>query len=263
MSYREEYLRYVKRELNDSFIKDGRTIEYKPHYHSFDEWFDDVWKENIKSLFTFIMKENKSEFDTITIKWNKETTEDWEMYCKYFNDNFNLETAWYNISQKELKQEWDGHFGILWRKSEFDKSKAEKMIPELKKAYYKFLKDNFKNWKLFDEFLRQDVVIWSEDYLNDKKKFDFMQEFIKKYGKSEKIIIDWGKLLEYLNNNMSNYIDKSHIKIIVIENNDDNFWWEHSLSDDLFLLKNKLRNWNIKVNYYNNQSIRNIVLIKK
>lgn len=37
MSYREEYNKYVKRELNDSFVKDGRTIEYKPYYHSFNE----------------------------------------------------------------------------------------------------------------------------------------------------------------------------------------------------------------------------------
>ena len=42
MSYRDEYNKYVKRELNDSYIKDERTITYRPHYHSFDEWFDDV-----------------------------------------------------------------------------------------------------------------------------------------------------------------------------------------------------------------------------
>ena len=148
MSYREEYLRYVKRELNDSFIKDGRTIEYKPHYHSFDEWCKDIWndyflQEEIDYFFRHLNKSKK--YRIIRINWTEKTLKDYNMWAQWLRNNKKEVIRYdekslinYNLPDWFIKEE------------KFTKELSMKLFKE----WIVDVKKDFKNWKLFDEFLR-------------------------------------------------------------------------------------------------------------
>ena len=268
MSYREEYNKYIKRELNDSFIKDGRTIEYKPHYHSFDEWFDSIWIDTEKEILKF---DNNSwnNIKISRIKWNDKAKEDWEMYCKYFDENVLIlsskrgENYLWELFYKEFYR-FIGDKSNTGEKTiyKLNESKINSLIKQTKEEYYKYFINEYKDWKKFNEFLKQDVVIWSEDYKNDFEKLKFMRKFIEKYGRSEKVIIDWKEWDKYLSFQYD-FIKESHVNIIVIK---------ECLTDkdEIEDLKNNFRNWNIKINYEKNPQwndgslkIKEVVLTRK
>lgn len=267
MSYREEYNKYVKRELNDSYIKDGRTITYRPHYHSFREWFDSIWIDTEKEIVKFIKQARYgiNELHVSKIKWNDKAKEDWEMYCKYFNENNEYEkwsTGEYlkNFIYREV---WSfaGNESHSSEKEiyELNKIHIESLLRDTKEEYEKYILGKYKDWNQFQEFLKQKEIIWSEDYKNDLKKFKFMKEFIAKYGRSEKVIIDyrdWYKLTY----DQYKYIDESYINTIIIKDCSLHF---------IDTISKYFRNWKLKINYKNKKSyddlseIDNLVLTRK
>ena len=108
-----------------------------------------------------------------------------------------------------------------------------------REEYEKYFINEYKDWKKFNEFLKQDIIIWSEDYKNDFEKLKFMRKFIEKYGRSKKVIINWKEWDKYLSFQYE-FIKESYIDIIVIK--------EYSI-DKIEDLKNDFKNWNIKINY--------------
>lgn len=172
MSYREEYNKYVKRELNDSYIKDGRTIEYKPHYHSFDEWFEAAWNSK-KGISTNFYGEVSVDIDLM----GEKVLEDYKMFYNWRFHDINTRKTSFKFKLN----------------SNFDDKK------ERKNEYKNALNSNIGYD--FNEFLKQDLIIWSEDDWDDKYRsnwkvdkrlweLQFTKKAIQKYGKSSQIIIN-------------------------------------------------------------------------
>ena len=225
MSYREEYNKYIKRELNDSFIKDGRTIEYKPYYHSFNEWFEEVWKNSVDQV---LKKVDRAIYDyyhipsylELILSLFNESKSDWNMFKKWCED--------YNILHNEqirsiLTKKINLH--DMYEDSMTSKEWEDKIKPDL----FNQIKNDFNNWKLFDEWLKQDIIIWSEDLKKDRdsavnkiKKINLIKESVSKFGKKD---IYTMKYLEFKNLNSSGLdllFISPYLKKIIIKEYDIN-----------------------------------------
>lgn len=264
MSYREEYQKYIRRELSDSYIKDGRTISYKPHYHSFDTWFDSIWIDTKEEILQFIKEEYNDNKITISkIKWNKEAREDLEMYRKYFDENID------NLSDSgsivRFLSSWVTSSSFYGNRSnnskesiyEQNRDRIDKLLSQTKEEFKKYLSNKYIDWKQFDEFLHQPEVIWSEDYQNDLQKLQFMQELIKKYGKSEKIIMGKNEFSSYGSKGFLKYLSNSYVNMIIIKNSGNYLEFSFTYINEYF------NNWDRKVNYTDKKLIKEVVLTKR
>lgn len=201
-NYREQYQKYLKREILDKQVQDYKTYEYKPHYHTFNELKRNFisgdcevkYEGTIKRKFEFVWDINPKALDDIRtylkIYLKKDNVEDvfdrWSDHTwhgRFWNNKYIFIGQWseYNSFDSNINREISSCIKLLKEAtSAGDKQKVEEYTEKLEDSFEKFInvvikkvKSNYifeclEKWYIkeneYNEIMKDDKIIWSNDF---------------------------------------------------------------------------------------------------